>query len=1374
MKKAVCAGISALALLFASCEFWNEPVEEFFSYWASEAYISGWDAGAAKQNDSSGVTSIASGADGEILLKANNPKNFRFVMPTAGNSEMIKFTGLSVQPVPGTDYTLTQVSSDTLKLTYKSAFLQAHEWGNGDFGAVITLHADDGRKFSRAYSFNLKANTPPPTPSLILAQTNPALPAQPHYVFCLKVPDMTVMVNGERLHKDIAKIKINGTEYPLTINSTNDDFVKPSDARFIDHSLVVQLMETGSAIPPAASEKWILYYDTGVETGDRTRAYTVNLKDDKGLVSNTLEAKTSLNEPPAETVSITKGEQGTGTGTSNTDPIILKGDTSTLGSEIKIQNIAGTIVHCTVTDVVAATTAQYDANPVTFELGLNGADEKLYKMEYHTTGDGFKPSAVKTIYYRVLKQHTVTFNANGGTYTGGTTYTALVAHTMTATAPAAAANPTRTGYTFGSWYKEAACTTQWNFTSDTVTDDITLYAQWNPGIGTEYKVHHYKEGTTVGDYAASPEIESRTGQTDHTFTAAEINGMKKTTYPGFEFDKHEPASPSIAADGSTVVKVYYKRKTVNVTFNLNGGNIGGSTTAQTRTGRFGTMFTAPANPVKTGYTFGSWSPSSGSPALSSPSTFPASDAAYTVQWVANTNTPYTVKHLQQNINDDNYTEVTADAQNNLQGTTDGTPAVTPKTYTGFEAGSYTPTTIAADGSTVIEVRYNRKVYTVTFNANGGTPAPSNPSVRYEGKVIEPPTMSKTGYTFGGWYGTSALSGSPWNFTSGKVITHTNLYAKWTANTYKVKFNGGTGSSGSMSEQPFTYGTAQNLTANTFTKTDYRFTGWATRSSGSKMYDNQQSVNNLTAEPNGTFNLYAVWVPLPKVRFKVEGGIGGKLKCTYDGTTQEASGNTEKYFIVEYDSISKNATFTAVPDSGWALDEWHINPGPFNDGSQSTDLQRAVTRIVSDVIVTVKFYQSEISAGAYAWRDLKQAVKDAPAGKTIKINGTIQASSASGNNGEIEITKNLTIKPRSSTATLDANNMSRIFKVTGGKFQLSSYMVLQNGNAGENVGGGIYVSGGELVLLETTIKDCTAKDGGGIYLTGNGTKGSMYNTKILNNKAQKTDGTAKGGGICIADSASFEMDGGTTLDSKIDGNVSTGGTSSSSYGGGVCVIGNSDNGRTHASFIFKKGTISNNTARYGGGVMVEDGGTFTMEGRGESYKDYDNNIIQGNTADASGGGVAVHGAMTMNGGSIKNNKAKEGGCGIFLWHSQPGQTTLTMTNGFIASNYVVSGGLENKGKGVSVPYTGLTMKMSGYARIASTDDVYLTDGAKITVDSASFTPPSNNAATITPKYYNAGKQVLTGNYVGTHNSKFKVTPNGGTNWSVGSNGYLKTP
>jgi len=40
--------------------------------------------------------------------------------------------------------------------------------------------------------------------------------------------------------------------------------------------------------------------------------------------------------------------------------------------------------------------------------------------------------------------------------------------------------PTKTGYTFGGWYKESGCTNAWDFGSDTVTADVTLYAKWTP------------------------------------------------------------------------------------------------------------------------------------------------------------------------------------------------------------------------------------------------------------------------------------------------------------------------------------------------------------------------------------------------------------------------------------------------------------------------------------------------------------------------------------------------------------------------------------------------------------------------------------------------------------------------------------------------------------------------------------------------------------------------------------------------------------------------------------------------------------------------------------------------------------------------------
>ena len=67
---------------------------------------------------------------------------------------------------------------------------------------------------------------------------------------------------------------------------------------------------------------------------------------------------------------------------------------------------------------------------------------------------------------------TVTFDSNGGSTV--TEITGL-SYNDTITAPAA---PTKTGYIFDGWYKESSCTTEWNFSSDKVTENITLYARW--------------------------------------------------------------------------------------------------------------------------------------------------------------------------------------------------------------------------------------------------------------------------------------------------------------------------------------------------------------------------------------------------------------------------------------------------------------------------------------------------------------------------------------------------------------------------------------------------------------------------------------------------------------------------------------------------------------------------------------------------------------------------------------------------------------------------------------------------------------------------------------------------------------------------------
>ena len=67
--------------------------------------------------------------------------------------------------------------------------------------------------------------------------------------------------------------------------------------------------------------------------------------------------------------------------------------------------------------------------------------------------------------------YTVTFDAQGGSAVASVS----VEHGKTFTQPS---DPVKAPFSFGGWYKERECTTPWNFATDTVTSDMTLYAQW--------------------------------------------------------------------------------------------------------------------------------------------------------------------------------------------------------------------------------------------------------------------------------------------------------------------------------------------------------------------------------------------------------------------------------------------------------------------------------------------------------------------------------------------------------------------------------------------------------------------------------------------------------------------------------------------------------------------------------------------------------------------------------------------------------------------------------------------------------------------------------------------------------------------------------
>lgn len=127
--------------------------------------------------------------------------------------------------------------------------------------------------------------------------------------------------------------------------------------------------------------------------------------------------------------------------------------------------------------------------------------------------------------------------------------------------------------------------------------------------------------------------------------------------------------------------------------------------------------------------------------------YTAIDQDYTYNVVYKpTNVDYTVIHYKQNLNDDNYTEAERETK---QGLTNSTVPEVAKSYEGFYALLYEKPAIAADGSTVVEVYYDRYYYLMNFDLDGGYGVEPI-YARYGTPISDVGTPTKAGYSFKGW------------------------------------------------------------------------------------------------------------------------------------------------------------------------------------------------------------------------------------------------------------------------------------------------------------------------------------------------------------------------------------------------------------------------------------------------------------------------------------------------------------------------------------------------------------------------------------------------------------------------------------------------
>lgn len=145
-------------------------------------------------------------------------------------------------------------------------------------------------------------------------------------------------------------------------------------------------------------------------------------------------------------------------------------------------------------------------------------------------------------------------------------------------------------------------------------------------------------------------------------------------------------------------------------------------------------------------------------------------------------------------------------------------------------------------------------YTVKYNANGGSGAPSSQTKwKDQALTLSSTKPTRTGYSFQGW-ATSASGSVAYaagaSYTANAAVT---LYAVWKANTYTVSYNAN-GGIGEPANQTKTYGQALTLSSTKPTRTNYNFKGWGTSASATTV--SYAAGASYTA--NAAITLYAVW------------------------------------------------------------------------------------------------------------------------------------------------------------------------------------------------------------------------------------------------------------------------------------------------------------------------------------------------------------------------------------------------------------------------------------------------------------------------------------------------------------------------------------
>ena len=334
---------------------------------------------------------------------------------------------------------------------------------------------------------------------------------------------------------------------------------------------------------------------------------------------------------------------------------------------------------------------------------------------------------------------------------------------------------TREGYTFLGWYTEREGGVLVSTSSSPITQDLILYAHWEP---TSFTVTFEKQGGSGGNdnvtvyYETAMPTANKPSKTGYDFAGyfSEENG-EGTKY--YNADMSSAHIWDVLANGTLYALWNIHNYTLH--YDENGGN---ALSPDHKEVPYNTAYGVLPSPTRTGYTFAGWfTEATGGTTVSSETIMGAEDVTIHAHWTAN---QYTVSFNPKGG---------SPSPNNITVTYDDTygtlPTVTRAGYTfdgwfteetsGTEVTSSTTANIT-DAQTLY-AHWTANTYTVNFNSQKGESA-SPITVTYDGTYTELPDITRYGFEFDGWY-TDATSGTKISKTDVvDILAETTLYAHW--------------------------------------------------------------------------------------------------------------------------------------------------------------------------------------------------------------------------------------------------------------------------------------------------------------------------------------------------------------------------------------------------------------------------------------------------------------------------------------------------------------------------------------------------------------------------------------------------------------------